>query len=160
MWNMSEAEKQNQSLTTDGLAVIPTRRRGRPAKKAEAFTTVAELPMLDTFVTDTDDTRTINENPKSFSSALDTTSPGLPNMAWIETPIHYLDAGLPPLTEAELQELSTDILQKLTAWSVARGETVQDSINAIVQFMVDENDDRAGAPLKDAIEFYITNYVG
>lgn len=151
-------ESPNQYNTIPGNVSSLTA-QAQLAPKAEGSTRTEEPLTRATRATATADIASSPIPPRSFSSALDTTKSGWLSTDSTETPIHYLDAGLPPLTEADFLELSTALLLKLTVWAEARGESRQDAVNTIVQFLVDENDERAGYTMLDAITFFLTNYV-
>lgn len=151
-------EPQSPSRTIPGNASSSTVRE-QLVIKAEGSTRIEEPRTPVTRATATADIAFSPKLPRSSSSVPDTTKSGWLSTDSTATPIHYLDEGLPPLTEADFLELSTDLLLKLTVWAEARGESRQDAINTIVQFLVEENDERSGYTMHDAITFFLTNYV-
>lgn len=120
-------------------------------------------PSTGTSATATETAETSSGKPESTTPAESTRPDSAKSIMWMATPVGFVEhnlrttivdpsgslmPGLPPRVQSSLQALAT-----------ARHEAVQDTIYQIAEFFVENEDERAEGSLKDAIIFYVANYV-
>ncbi len=77
---------------------------------------------------------------------------------WMENPIGYVETGSRKITDADLLSLGPCRV-KLERIAEGRGETVEQTVAAIVTFFVNMDSPWLGAPLGDLLQYYLDNFV-
>lgn len=135
------------------------------AADSEVFSVMAGVPpkaTSDTSATATGPRAKPTASLASTTPAASTKSSSESSTVWTVSPLGFLDQilkpsiverpgilkpGLPPAVQESLQQLA-----------IARSEPVEDVVQQIAEFFVEEEDERAEGTLHDALVFYMTNY--
>jgi hypothetical protein len=151
-------ELQSPQSTMNGTVSTEIRKRGRPAKNTVGSIKELVLPIVATSVTDMDLNEISDETPMYFISAQDTTNDGCLSTVWTKSPNTYVEEGSKPLTNKEWLQLPPHVIAKLRIFSAARSEDPQATLDVIMHYLNDQQDDRAWGPMIDALTFYLENY--
>lgn len=118
----------------------------------------------DTSATDTDLSGMPLESPESTTPVESTKSDSEPSTAWMVSPLGFVEQILKPTIVDPNGSLTPGlplaVQQSLQALAIGRGEPVEETVQQIAEFFIENEDERCEGTLRDAVIFYMTNFAG
>ena len=161
--------KQLGSASEDAVPTTPATpgSAASPSAATAASSAMGDGPpsaSTGTSATAMDPSATPSGPPPSSMPAESTNGISAKSMVWMVAPTGFVEASL----KASTVEPNGSLVPGLAPWvrasllklATARAEPVEDVILQIAEWFVEEEDERAEGPLRDALEFYCLNYLG
>lgn len=145
--------------TTNGGALTSIQRQAKPVLSKGALDSALELGTSDTFVTDMARPLPGESSRELSTSAESTVQVGSGSTVLTMSPLGYVEAGQPTITDADWSLLPSNVRAKYEASAEGQGCGRDAVVFAVCDFLVEAQSDYQEGPLDIALIYYADNFL-